>query len=393
VRVDLGRRGGWEIALPGERDRGTCETLDEARRVAYVSAHRKLVAHNPTHRSRKLLEQPACVADGERLPVVVEVDEHLDARPPPREPLAPRLQLRLRVAAAGGVSPAVHSHVGPARGELVSLEGPLRMVRDHKRRSMLAQQRVHVLSEPAWVAKLEAMTASGQRAQRARQALVVTLEALRQLPQQRAKLWRAEERPDRGVEALDPRPDIPQPPDVREVSARLQRAEVRRRYKGGIRHHPRVDLDEGRALAAAMTWKTAIVDVPFGGAKGGVNRAAGELDEAELELVAREFVDRIGDVLGPTRDIPAPEVSTDAQVMAWLIDEYGKLHGDTPAVVTGKPVSLGGSLGAAVGDRPRRRVCVSRGCAGTGIEPGRHAGRRPGVRQTLALGGADHHRD
>ncbi len=126
---------------------------------------------------------------------------------------------------------------------------------------------------------------------------------------------------------------------------RVQHNSARGPYKGGIRYHPEVNLDEVRALAALMTWKSAIVDVPFGGAKGGVNCPARELDEQELELVTRAFVDRIGDVLGPTRDIPAPDLGTNAQVMAWLMDEYGKIHGDTPAVVTGKPLSLGGSAG------------------------------------------------
>ena len=126
---------------------------------------------------------------------------------------------------------------------------------------------------------------------------------------------------------------------------RVQHNAARGPYKGGIRYHERVDLDEVRALAALMTWKTAIVDVPFGGAKGGVDCPAQDLHETELEQITRVFVDRIGDVLGPNRDIPAPDVNTNPQVMAWIMDEYGKLHGDTPAVVTGKPVSLGGSLG------------------------------------------------
>jgi glutamate dehydrogenase (NAD(P)+) len=97
---------------------------------------------------------------------------------------------------------------------------------------------------------------------------------------------------------------------------RVQHNSVRGPHKGGIRYHELVDLDEIRALAALMTWKTAIVDVPFGGAKGGVNCPAHELSEDELELVTRALVDRIGDVLGPTRDIPAPDVGTNAQVMA-----------------------------------------------------------------------------
>jgi glutamate dehydrogenase (NAD(P)+) len=126
---------------------------------------------------------------------------------------------------------------------------------------------------------------------------------------------------------------------------RVQHNSARGPYKGGIRYHQRVSLDEVRALAALVTWKAAIVDVPFGGAKGGVDCPAQDLTEAELEWVTRAFVDKIGDVLGPNRDIPAPDVNTNAQVMACIMDEYGKLHGDTPAVVTGKPVSLGGSLG------------------------------------------------
>jgi len=126
---------------------------------------------------------------------------------------------------------------------------------------------------------------------------------------------------------------------------RVQHNAVRGPYKGGIRYHQRVDLDEVRALASLMTWKTAIADVPFGGAKGGVSCPAEDLEETELEQITRVFVDRIGDVLGPNRDIAAPDVNTNAQVMAWIMDEYGKLYGDTPAVVTGKPVSLGGSLG------------------------------------------------
>jgi len=98
---------------------------------------------------------------------------------------------------------------------------------------------------------------------------------------------------------------------------RVQHNSVRGPYKGGLRYHPQVDLDEIRALAALMTWKTALVDVPFGGAKGGVNCPAPDLEEAELELITRAFVDRIGDVLGPSRDIPAPDLNTNARVMAW----------------------------------------------------------------------------
>lgn len=126
---------------------------------------------------------------------------------------------------------------------------------------------------------------------------------------------------------------------------RVQHNGARGPYKGGVRFHPEVDLDEVRALAMLMTWKTAIVGVPFGGAKGGVNCPASDLKPRELQTIARSFMDKIEKVLGPTRDIPAPDVGTNAQTMAWLMDEYGKLHGHTPAIVTGKPIALEGSYG------------------------------------------------
>jgi glutamate dehydrogenase (NAD(P)+) len=126
---------------------------------------------------------------------------------------------------------------------------------------------------------------------------------------------------------------------------RVQHNGARGPYKGGIRYHPEVDLDEVRALATLMTWKTAVAGIPFGGAKGGVNVDAGAVDEAELQQITRSFIDKIEKVLGPQRDIPAPDVGTNAQTMAWMMDEYGKLHGHTPAIVTGKPISLEGSYG------------------------------------------------
>jgi glutamate dehydrogenase (NAD(P)+) len=126
---------------------------------------------------------------------------------------------------------------------------------------------------------------------------------------------------------------------------RVQHNGARGPYKGGVRYHPEVDLDEVRALASLMTWKTAIAGIPFGGAKGGVNCPAGELERSEVEKITRSFMDKIEKVLGPTRDIPAPDVNTNAQVMAWMMDEYGKLHGHSPAIVTGKPIALEGSYG------------------------------------------------
>ncbi|HEY7633092.1 MAG TPA: Glu/Leu/Phe/Val dehydrogenase dimerization domain-containing protein [Thermoleophilaceae bacterium] len=126
---------------------------------------------------------------------------------------------------------------------------------------------------------------------------------------------------------------------------RVQHNGARGPYKGGVRFHPEVDLDEVRALAQLMTWKTAIAGIPFGGAKGGVNCPADQLESPELQKIARSFMDKIEKVLGPTRDIPAPDVGTNAQTMACLMDEYGKLHGHTPAIVTGKPIALEGSYG------------------------------------------------
>jgi len=126
---------------------------------------------------------------------------------------------------------------------------------------------------------------------------------------------------------------------------RVQHNGSRGPMKGGIRYHPHVDLNEVRALAALMAWKTALVDLPFGGAKGGVNCDPATLSISELQRLTRKYVSRIGLILGPYRDIPAPDMNTTPQIMAWVLDEYSGRNGYTPAVVTGKPVSMGGSLG------------------------------------------------
>jgi glutamate dehydrogenase (NAD(P)+) len=126
---------------------------------------------------------------------------------------------------------------------------------------------------------------------------------------------------------------------------RVQHNGARGPYKGGLRYHPDVDLDEVRALASLMTWKTALVGIPFGGAKGGINCPVDELTEAEEQKLTRSLVDRIDKILGPSRDIMAPDLNTNSQVMAWIMDQYGKLHGHTPAIVTGKPIALEGSYG------------------------------------------------
>jgi glutamate dehydrogenase (NAD(P)+) len=126
---------------------------------------------------------------------------------------------------------------------------------------------------------------------------------------------------------------------------RFQHNSARGPTKGGLRFHPTVDADEVRALATLMTWKTAVVNVPFGGAKGGITCDPSQLSQGELERVTRKFVERISQEIGPQRDIPAPDVNTNAQVMAWIMDQYSRLHGFAPAVVTGKPVELHGSEG------------------------------------------------
>jgi glutamate dehydrogenase (NAD(P)+) len=126
---------------------------------------------------------------------------------------------------------------------------------------------------------------------------------------------------------------------------RIQHNGARGPCKGGIRYHPEADHDEVLGLATIMTWKTALMDIPFGGAKGGITVDPKKLSRLELERLTRRFTQRISIMLGPYRDIPAPDVNTNAQVMAWILDEYSSRHGYTPAAVTGKPVSLGGSLG------------------------------------------------
>jgi glutamate dehydrogenase (NAD(P)+) len=126
---------------------------------------------------------------------------------------------------------------------------------------------------------------------------------------------------------------------------RIQHNGARGPYKGGIRYHPEADIDEVRALASLMTWKTALVDLPFGGAKGGVQVDPSELSSAELERLTRRYTDQISSVLGPSRDIPAPDMNTDAQTMSWILDQYGRKHGHTTQIVTGKPIALGGSQG------------------------------------------------
>ncbi len=126
---------------------------------------------------------------------------------------------------------------------------------------------------------------------------------------------------------------------------RIQHNNARGPFKGGIRYHQEVDLDEVRALAALMTYKTAVVDIPYGGGKGGITIDPREFSKRELEQLSRRFFRRISPIIGVNKDIPAPDVNTNAQIMAWFMDEYSQNHGYSPGIVTGKPIDLGGSLG------------------------------------------------
>jgi glutamate dehydrogenase (NAD(P)+) len=126
---------------------------------------------------------------------------------------------------------------------------------------------------------------------------------------------------------------------------RVQHNGARGPYKGGVRYHPTADLDEVRALASLMTWKTAVIDVPFGGAKGGVQVDPGQLSMAEHERLTRRYMAQVGYIVGVKRDIMAPDMNTNAQTMAWMMDAWGRTHGHEPGIVTGKPLELGGSHG------------------------------------------------
>jgi glutamate dehydrogenase (NAD(P)+) len=138
------------------------------------------------------------------------------------------------------------------------------------------------------------------------------------------------------------------------IGYRVQHDDARGPFKGGLRYHTDVDLDEVRSLASLMTWKTAVVDVPFGGAKGGIQVDPKQLSRRELERLTRRFVEQISPIIGPDMDIPAPDMNTNAQVMGWFFDEYSRRRGFSPAVVTGKPLELHGSLG--------RDSATGRGC-------------------------------
>ncbi len=162
------------------------------------------------------------------------------------------------------------------------------------------------------------------------------------------------------------------------IGYRVQHDNARGPMKGGLRFHPDVDLDEVRSLAALMTWKTAVVNIPYGGAKGGINIDPHQLSTKELERITRKFVDQIHDVFGPRTDIPAPDMGTNAEVMAWIRNQWEKYHGFNPACVTGKPVEHYGAKG--------REEATGRGVGILACKLLSRLGRRPGE-TTVAIQG------
>src|SRR5882724_3099251 len=151
---------------------------------------------------------------------------------------------------------------------------------------------------------------------------------------------------------------------------RVQHSIARGPGKGGIRYAPDVTLDEVRALASWMTWKCAVVNIPFGGAKGGVICDPSLLSDGEIERITRRYTASIVEFIGPESDVPAPDVNTNDRVMAWIMDTYSMRVGHaTTAVVTGKPMNLGGSLG--------RHEATGRGCLIVTLEALKKMGRRP----------------
>jgi glutamate dehydrogenase/leucine dehydrogenase len=177
--------------------------------------------------------------------------------------------------------------------------------------------------------------------QRALSQLQKTLELTEAHPTLEERL----KEPDRVVEV-----DVPVQMDSGETKTfrgyRVQHNNIRGPYKGGLRFHPQVDLDEAKALAFWMTMKNALVGVPFGGGKGGIEVDPKELSEGELERLTRNFARELAHVIGPEKDVPAPDVGSNAQMMHWIADEYSKHVGEhSPSVVTGKPVEHGGSEG------------------------------------------------
>jgi len=149
---------------------------------------------------------------------------------------------------------------------------------------------------------------------------------------------------------------------------RVQHSTARGPAKGGIRFHQDVSIDEVKALATWMTWKCAVVDIPYGGGKGGIIVDPKQLSLGELERLSRRFVTEIQGIIGPERDIPAPDVNTNSQIMAWMMDQYSRNKGYTvPGVITGKPLALGGSLGRNEATARGLQFCVREAAQATGM--------------------------
>ena len=153
------------------------------------------------------------------------------------------------------------------------------------------------------------------------------------------------------------------------TGCRVQHWDARGPFKGGIRYHPNVTLDEVTALAMWMTWKCAVVDIPYGGAKGGVCCNPKEMTRGELERLTRRYTSLLLDFIGPYRDVPAPDVYTDAQTMAWIMDTYSQFKGySVPECVTGKPLSVGGSEGRTEATSLGVVICVREAAKHFGIK-------------------------
>ncbi|MCJ2563112.1 MAG: Glu/Leu/Phe/Val dehydrogenase, partial [Candidatus Thermoplasmatota archaeon] len=139
---------------------------------------------------------------------------------------------------------------------------------------------------------------------------------------------------------------------------RCQYNDVRGPCKGGIRYHPDETVDTVKALAAWMTWKCSVVNIPLGGGKGGIICNPKEMSPGEIERLSRAYIGQVGRIIGPAKDVPAPDVYTNPQIMAWMMDEFSKQHGyNVPGVITGKPIPVGGSEG--------RGDATARGCVYT----------------------------
>jgi glutamate dehydrogenase/leucine dehydrogenase len=150
---------------------------------------------------------------------------------------------------------------------------------------------------------------------------------------------------------------------------RVQHWDARGPFKGGIRYHPNVTLDEVSALAMWMTWKCAVVDIPYGGAKGGICCNPKKMSKGELERMTRRFTSLLYDFIGPYRDVPAPDVYTDSQTMAWIMDTYSQIRGySVPECVTGKPLSVGGSEGRSEATSLGVDVCAREAAKQMGLK-------------------------